>query len=74
MLFNASFYVINDFVAFDLIKYQCKTRLKEKKKKLFTGIIDKNYDKNHLFLLRKLSQCVLAIIMTQGNLVLRLQD
>lgn len=40
----------------------------------FKQDIDRNYDKNHLFLLRKLSRFMFAIIVTQGNLVLGLRD
>lgn len=76
MLFNASFYVINDFVALIWLNTSVKQGLGIKKlhEDYRRDIIDKNYDKNHLFILRKLSRFMLAVIMTQGNLVLGLQD
>ena len=76
MLFNANFYVINDFIALIWQNTSVKQCLGIKKQTSWRlqDIIDKNYDKNHLFILRKLSRFILAVIMTQGNLVLGLQD
>lgn len=67
MLLNASFCVINDFVAFDLIKYQCKTSLGGKKFHEYfrKDIFDRNYDKNHLLTCRKLRRSIVAVTVTQ---------
>jgi hypothetical protein len=75
MLLKASFHLIDDFLVFDLIKYQCKTRLRGKYFMKISGkiLLIRNYDKNLLFTFRKL-RFILATIGTQEKiLVLVLQ-